>query len=133
MCESSFEVLTQMAIASLKHISVKETDHIVYSLEQGSAISFTLLSNPEIQVLHSFLSKDTIFPLHHHETSTETLFLESGNVSVVCDDCDKVPSKIELMPGDSITIKINTNHFLHAKKDSWILAILIPPDKGINT
>lgn len=133
MCEKTFDVLTHMAIESLKHISVKETDHVVYDLEQGSAIAFTLKENVNVQVLDSFMSKGTIFPLHHHVASSETLILEAGAVTVVCDDPDCPEHRAELKAGMPLTIPCKMNHFLHAKEDSWILAILVPPDKGMIT
>jgi len=128
---SNFEVLTEKLIANLKDISTEEKGHVVYELEQGTAITFTLKRNAMVHLLDSFLSADTIFPLHHHETSSETLILQSGNVTVICDEpgCEEI--RHELKVGIPFFIPEGLNHFLHAKEDSWVLASLIPPDEGM--
>lgn len=133
MPDNNFGVLTQLAIESLKHISVKESDHVIYELEQGSSISFTLKENQYIQVIDSFLSKGTIFPLHKHLAAAETFILERGAVTVICDNPGCDTNREELTPGVPLTIPCKMNHFLHANEDSWVLAILIPPDKGLIT
>ena len=131
MCDKTFDVLTAKTVESLSDISFREQDHIVYDLEQGTSITFTLHRNNASHVIRAFLSADTIFPLHKHDASAETLILESGNITVICDEpgCEKI--RHELQPGVPLWIPEKLNHFLHAKEDSWVLAILIPPDKGM--
>jgi len=131
MCDKTFEALTEKTVAALSDISFKEQDHVIYDLEQGTCIAFTKLRNLNIHVVHAFMSAGTIFPLHYHDDSAETLILESGNMTVMCDEegCEQI--RHELKPGIPLWLPERLNHFLHAKEDSWILAILIPPDKGM--
>ena len=127
------EALTQELVRNLSGISFKQKDHVVYNLEQGTAITFTLTHKPGVMhVLDSFLSAGTIFPLHEHEDSSETLILQEGEVTVICTDesCDQ-PFRHELKVGVPYFIPSRFGHVLHAKKDSWILATLIPPDAGM--
>lgn len=131
MCMDRLEALTKKLVGELKDISIKQQDHIIYDIEQGTAISFTLKRDDDVHLLDSFLSAGTIFPLHHHDDSAETLILTSGEITVVCDEPGCDTHRQELQVGVPMYIPSGMNHFLHAKKDSWILATLIPPDAGM--
>lgn len=131
MCTKTFAALTERVVESLSDISTREQGHIIYDLDQGSAITFTLHRNANSHVLRAFLSAGTIFPLHNHEASAETLILETGNITVMSDGQGDDQIRQELREGVPMWIPEKLNHFLHAKEDSWILAILIPPDQGM--
>lgn len=131
MCDKTFEALTERVVESLSDISIKEQDHVVYELEQGTSITFTIHRNSHSHVLRGFLSSGTIFPLHHHEASAETMILESGKITVMSDGQGDNNIRQELREGVPMWIPENVNHFMHAKEDSWFIAILIPPDQGM--
>jgi quercetin dioxygenase-like cupin family protein len=126
-----FEILTDRVVESLSDISSSRNGHVVYDLDQGTAISFTLKDTDDVHVIDSFLSAGTIFPLHHHEASSETLTLYSGNITVLCDEPGTDCIRHELQIGVPFFIPDGMNHLLHAKEDSWVLASLIPPDQDI--
>ncbi len=131
MCMEKLDMITD-AILQLDSISTKESGgHVIYELEEGNAISFTIKETDDVHVLDSFLSAGTVFPLHEHLESFETLILYKGEITVVCEEPGIDTIHKDLVKGEPFGIPCGMNHFLHAKKDSWILATLIPPDAGM--
>lgn len=131
MCDPVFEALTARVVDSLSDISIKEQDHVVYDLDQGTAISFTLHRNNDAHIIRMFLSSGTIFPLHKHDTSAETLIMESGKLTVMSDGQGEDNIRQELREGVPMWVPEKLNHFMTANEDSWLIAILIPPDQGM--
>ncbi len=71
-------------------------------------------------------------PLHEHIDSVETLILESGEATFICDSEDYGDVvRTEMKPGKAICIKKGNKHLLHAKTDAFITAVLVPPDAGV--
>lgn len=123
------EALAEKVLGDWKDIShIEKPGYIVYDLEQGEAVSFTLKDRPYVHVLDTLITADTIFPLHGHAQSFETLILQKGEVSIVCDEPGCTPIHHEMIRGEPFGIPKGISHFIHAKKTSWILATLIPPD-----
>lgn len=133
MCMKDVDIYTDALINELGSISRKEADgHVEYDLEQGHVITWTLKKNQYIEVIDALLTEDTIFPLHEHDLSFETMVMYTdGDVTVVCDEPGCEPMHKKLVKGEPFGVPPGVNHFLHAKKSSWILATLIPPDAGM--
>lgn len=127
------DMMTDALVNQLSSISHKEPDgHIEYDLEQGNAITFTLKKNKHIEVLDALLTEGTIFPLHEHKISFECMLMyNDGDVTVICDEPGCEPIRKKLVRGEPFGVPAGINHFLHAKKTSWILATLVPPDAGM--
>ncbi len=118
--------LTQR-IQDISAISVKKDNYTTHNVEQGTSISFDLLRNEHVDVFNSFLSKGTIFPLHEHLESDEIFVLYTGDITIICDDGKEV-SKIKLQIGKPVVITKCTKHLLKVNADSWVIAVVIPPD-----
>lgn len=128
----TLSALTDKLVTDLRTISHEEKPgYVIYDLEQGEAITFTLKCDKNIHVIDALLTEGTIFPLHQHDESYETLILQSGEVTVLCDEPGCETIRHELKPGQPFMIPSGMKHLLHAKKTSWILATLIPPDNGM--
>ncbi len=129
MCIDLLKAYTDKLV-QLEDISEKKNGSTVYSLERGTAISFDLLRGENVDVFHTFLSKDSIFPLHEHVESCETFILISGKLTVICDE-DGIENHHELLIGIPFYIDKKIKHLLSVKEDSWVITIIIPPDAQI--
>jgi len=124
-----FEELTDQLVRHLSDIPATKDDHVTsYEVEQGTSITFDLKRTADVDVIDSFLSEDTLFPLHAHKVSKEILILYKGAITVLCDDEGVEPIRHELRKGVPFFIPETTKHLLHATEDSWVLAILIPQE-----
>jgi len=123
---TKLEVLTNELIR-FEDISKRGASHTVYKLEKGTSISFDLYRSDEVDVFKSYLSKDTIFPLHRHELSDEIFILIKGQVTVICDE-DGIENRHELKIGIPFTVKRSMNHLLSVGEESWLIIMVIPPD-----
>ena len=124
----TLEKLTR-EIVEFPDFSVRDsmTSSTFYKLERGSAMSFDIYRSNELDVLRTYFSEDAIFPFHSHE-SDETLTLIQGEVTILIDDGAN-ENRIEMKVGEPVHIKARDKHLLHSKKESWILAVIIPPDE----
>ena len=127
----SLDILTQKLITDLSRISSHQKGHVEYELEQGEALAWTLKSNKHIHVMDSFIEAGTMFPLHRHEGSAEIIVLYKGDISLVCEGCEQEAKHEQLKIGIPVYIPADMNHFIHARENSWVIAITIPPDSNM--
>lgn len=103
-----------------------------FELETGTAIGWTLFKNDNVHCMRAFLSQGTIFPLHEHQLSAETIILYKGSLEIHCGDVDCDPVKIIMAKGKPVYLEAAENHKLIALADSWVITTLIPPDKQLD-
>lgn len=103
-----------------------------YKLEHGTLMGWSLLKNDKIECIRAYMSEGTVFPLHEHEFSAETMILYSGAVKVSCEgeNCETELHSMEI--GIPFHVEAGKCHKLYADEESRMIAIFIPPDKELD-
>lgn len=126
-------LMTDRVIRSLREISNQEGTVTRYRLEDGKVVSsYDWKNDHHSRATDNHFPKGSIFPLHLHQPPTrETFIMQSGLMDVVCveEGCEK--RRIRLEPGDTLQLNPDEAHYLEALEESWMYAILIPPDPGM--
>jgi len=104
----------------------RDNSVINFHLEKGTALMFNLFSRKSVAVSNFFLSKDARMPYHVHADSVEVLMIHEGLIKCVSDVCEKT-----LGVGEIMRLEKNEGHFLHAKEDTWLIAITVPADEAM--
>jgi quercetin dioxygenase-like cupin family protein len=126
---TKLEVLTRQ-LQNIAAISTKVDGCTIHKLEQGTSMAFDILRNEYGDVFNSFLSNGTIFPLHEHPESDEIFILLNGKITVIYDTGEEV-SQHKLQIGRPLLILKGTKHLLKVNEDSWIISVIMPPDKTL--
>jgi quercetin dioxygenase-like cupin family protein len=104
---------------------VPNTGHMVdYDVKEGSSLGIGLFKNEQIAVQQNELKEGTIFPAHAHD-GIEVIIVYEGEVTFHYKD-----EAITLKVGDVLRIPAMEEHFVTVKKDSKMIGITIPPDRG---
>jgi len=96
-----------------------------YEIEQGTSLSWSLLSLQEVSCAKWFNSQNTVFPLHAHE-EREWIIVYSGSMILTIED--NKPKR--LLSGMSVMIEPNTLHKANFPEDCWCIAITIPKSES---
>lgn len=103
-----------------------------FNLENGTAFGWTLFATEEVHCFRAFLSRGTVFPLHEHNLSAETTILYRGAMQLICSEEGCKPESTTMEIGKPVYLDKRVNHKLVALEDSWVISVLIPPDKELN-
>lgn len=93
-----------------------------YEMDEGTSLSWGLLSERAISAAKWFSSKGTVFPRHAH-AQREWLVVYRGRMELHLHESGEV---FHLGPGDFRFIPCDTPHSATFPSDCWYLAITIP-------
>lgn len=119
-------------IKKLKEITPKLEDlsHQVhrgivnYEAKKGLVYGVGLLKEDVVAVQKVFFSEGAVLQEHHHDVQ-EYLVLFSGKAEITC--CCKTE---DMREGKCFHIKPGRVHTVTAEKETWMLAVSMPSDKG---
>ena len=97
---------------------------VEFDVENGNAVGWNLFNIEKIAVARTLLTKDTMFPKHSHE-SKEWMIVYDGALVVMTSSENNT-----ILSGDSIVIDPGVEHSCKAIKDTWVLCVTIPCDRG---
>jgi len=110
-------------LADFKKINVSDPTSSIYNVEGGTAISYNLLTLPEVCVARTFVSSGSKFPTHNH-FEKELLIIYSGSMMMTVGD-----RKLIMKEGDCIKLDTEVPHSARALEDTWFIAVSVPYSK----
>ncbi len=111
------------AIPKLADFMKIQEDHVEYDVGEGTAISYSLLSQPEVSVAKTFVSSGGKFPEHKHD-EREFILIFAGSAVVYINNVRTI-----MKSGECIIFEPNIPHRATALEDMWFIAITIPYSK----
>lgn len=94
---------------------------IEYKVLEGTCLAWDLLWIEDISVSKWFLSNGTKFPKHSHNEK-EIIIVYKGHLEIYYEDGNEATLK----SSNVIHHQPNTIHWAEAKKDTWMIIIMIP-------
>jgi quercetin dioxygenase-like cupin family protein len=126
----SFEELKKLtddlpAIPKLEYFMRKEEGHVEYEVGNGTAISYSLLSQSEISVAKTFVSSGGKFPEHKHDEK-QFILIFVGSAVIYVDKKRQI-----LKTGECMIFESSVPHRATALEDTWFIVITIPYSKDL--
>ena len=105
--------------------------YIEFQLENGTCLGWTLFRDDHGHAIRAFLSKGSVFPVHDHEESFETLVMYRGECELGFVNSAGQQELRKMQLGKPAYLLKGQEHIIYAKEDTWFFMTLVPPDTNL--